>query len=126
MVDSPMLPRRIVMPITNETDEGPERRQCGGEYEVDLGELLERGLGKNPVEQRRQGHIDDEEIHPGQRRVGNLLELAAGKTDEDEPEIRQRKIENVDHQRRSGAHLFPTWRGLCIALNGRSIFWKVL
>jgi len=125
MVDSPMLPRRIVMPITNETAKAQNVANVVANM-VDLGELLERRLGKNPEEQRRQGHIDNEEIHPGQRSVGNLLELAAGKADEDEPEIRQRKIENVDHQRRSGAHLFPTWRGLCIALNGRSIFWKVL
>ena len=53
--------------------------------------------GKNAVEQRRQRHIDDEEIHPGQRGIGNLLELAAGEADEDQPEIRQREIENVDH-----------------------------
>ena len=45
----------------------------------------------------RQRHIDDEEIHPGERRVRDLLQLAAGKADEDQPEIRQREIEDVDH-----------------------------
>src|SRR6478736_9790792 len=29
--------------------------------------------------------------------INSPLELAAGKADEDEPEIRQRKIENIDH-----------------------------
>jgi hypothetical protein len=80
--------------------EGPERRQRGGEDEVDLGELFERGLRQDTVEQSRQRHIEDEEIHPGQRGIGDLLELAAGKADENQPEKRQREVENVDHAAR--------------------------
>ena len=48
--------------------EGPERPQCGGEDEVDLGNLFERGLGQDAIEQGRQRHVEDEEIHPGQCR----------------------------------------------------------
>ncbi len=103
--------------------ECPEGSQRCSEYEIDLSKLLQRGLGEDTVEQRGESHVDDEEIHPGQRGVGNLLEFAAGKTDEDQPKIRQRKIDNVDHPRDPGR---PTWRGLCIALNGRTVIWKVL
>ena len=69
----------------------------GGENEIDLGELGERGLRQDAVEQRRQRHVEDEEIHPGQRGIGDLLELAAGKSDENQPEKRKRQIKNVDH-----------------------------
>jgi hypothetical protein len=61
---------------------GPQRRQRGGEDEVDLCELFERGLGEDAVEQGRQRHVKDEKIHPGQSGIGDLLELAAGKADE--------------------------------------------
>ena len=87
--------------------------------------------GQDAVEQGRQRHVDDEEVHPAQRRVRYLLDLAADEANEDQPEKRRGEIENVEHpgksrsRRRGNAPTTtPTWRGLCIPLNGRLPFWR--
>jgi hypothetical protein len=49
MVDSAILPRPNGHADGERHREGPERRQRGGEDEIDLGKLLERGLGENAV-----------------------------------------------------------------------------
>src|SRR6185312_15872679 len=100
---------------------------------VDLAELLQRGLREDAVEQRRQRHVNDEVVHPAERGVGDLLDPAAGETDEDEAEERQSEVEDVDHSadlRRPwaarAAPIFGAWRGLCFPLNGSPALWKDL
>ena len=88
-------------------------------------ELLERRLGQDAEEQRRQRQIDDEKIHPRQAAVGNALEPPTGEAQEDQAEIGQREVEDVDHSGAFGA--IPkcqrrTWRGACFPLNGRPAF----
>ena len=56
------------------------------------------GFGKHQGCERawqKRGEIHDKKA--GQRLHGSLDLLAVGKTGEDEPKIRQREIENVDH-----------------------------
>jgi hypothetical protein len=65
--------------MTNDTTKAQNVASVVAKMKSHPGELLQRGLRKDPIEQRRQSHVDDEKIHPGQRRVGDLLELAAGK-----------------------------------------------
>ena len=87
------------MPMANDTAKAQNVASVVANTKSTWASLLQRRLRQDAVEQRRQRHIDDEEIHPGQRGIGDLLELAAGKTDEDQPEKRQRQIEDVDHPR---------------------------
>ena len=54
-------------------EKGAERRQCGGGDEIGACQLLQRRLRQDAVKQRRQRHVEDEEIHPGERTVRNLL-----------------------------------------------------
>ena len=94
--------------MANDTVNAQKVESVVAKYEVDLGELLQRGLRQDAVEQSRQRHVKDEEIHPGQSGIGNLLELAAGKADENQPEKRQRQVENVDHPARFRPALLST------------------
>ena len=54
-------------------------RQRGRLDEIDLGQLLERRLGQNAEEQRRQRDVEDEEVHPGEALVGHFLSLPQAK-----------------------------------------------
>ena len=93
------------MPMANATANAQKVASVVAKMKSTRASLLQRGLRQDAVEQGRQRHVDDEEIHPGQRGIGNLLELAAGKADENQPEKRQREIEDVDHPQGPGRPL---------------------
>ena len=86
-------------------------------------------LSEDAVEQRRQRHIDDEKFIQASAVSEICLSLPQAKPMKIEPEIRQRKIENVDHSgsgSSGNAQLVHRELGaaLCIPLNGRPAFWK--
>ncbi len=54
-------------------------------------------FGHDAEQQRRQRNIEQEEIHPGEAGFRQPLGLAAGKTDEDQAEIGNRKVKNIGH-----------------------------
>jgi hypothetical protein len=59
--------------------------------------LLQRRLRDDAIEQRRQRHVEDEEVHPGEARLRDCLELPAAKPQEDQAEERQRQIDDLEH-----------------------------
>jgi hypothetical protein len=62
-----------------------------------LGEFLDRRLGDDVEEQRRQGDIDQEEIQPREPGTGNPGDLSGQETEEDHAEERQGQRKNVKH-----------------------------
>ena len=78
-------------------EEGAGRCQHRRLHEVDLRQLLERRLGQDAEEQGRQGHVQDEEVHPGEPGIGDLAQLAAGKADQDQAEEGKCEVEDVEH-----------------------------
>ena len=77
--------------------EGAGGCEHGRRHEVDLGELLERRPGEDAEEQRRQRHVEDEDVHPREPRIGDAPPLAAGKADEDDAEEGEREVEDREH-----------------------------
>ena len=74
--------------MANESEKAHNVASVVAKMKSHLRELFERGLGENAVEQGRQRHVEDEKVHPGQSGIGDLLELAAGKADENQAEKR--------------------------------------
>jgi hypothetical protein len=60
-------------------------------------QVLERGLRDDPIEQSRQSHIKNEEVHPGEPGIRNRLEFSAAKPEENQAEKRQRQIDDFEH-----------------------------
>ncbi len=84
-----------------------ERRQRGADDEARVGELIKGRLRDDAVEQRRQRHVDDEEIHPGEPAIGDRLEFSARQSEEDQTEERQRQIDDVEHSRACPGKCLP-------------------
>jgi Cu/Zn superoxide dismutase len=57
----------------------------------------------------------NEEVHPAERGVRDLVDAAAGEADEDQAEERQREIDDVEH---SGMNRKAAWREARVPLNG--------
>jgi hypothetical protein len=77
------------------------KRRKGREHRTDdkswIGQLLQRRLRNDPIEQRRQRHIKDEEVHPGESGVRNRLEFPTAKPEEDQTKKRQRQVDDFEH-----------------------------
>ena len=78
-------------------EERARGRQRSGDHERRIVQLLERRLCKRSKEQRWQRHVEQEKIHPLQAGFRQPLILPARIADEDQPEIRKGKIQNIDH-----------------------------
>lgn len=79
----------------NKRGAGPERRCNQKRWWVV--ELRKRCFRHDDEQQGRQRHVEQEEVHPSEAGFRQLLRLAAGEADENQAEIRHRKIENIDH-----------------------------
>jgi hypothetical protein len=74
---------------------GGAERGCDQKWRVV--EFRKRRLRHDAEQQGRQRNVEQEEVHPGQACFRQVFGFSAGKADEDQPEIRQRQIEDIHH-----------------------------
>jgi hypothetical protein len=77
--------------------EGRAGRQCRRQNEPAVGELLQRRPGDQLEEHGRQGEIENEDVEPGEIRLGAPPEPPGEKAQEDQPEERQRETRDFNH-----------------------------
>ena len=85
------------LPGDHGQDKGGDGSKGGRDQEWRVIEFRERRLGHDAEQQRRQRYVEQEEVHPGEAGFRQPLGFTAGEANEDQAEIRQRKIEDVYH-----------------------------
>src|SRR6185437_535111 len=73
---------------------GPERCRNQKWWVV---QFSKRRFRHDDEQQRRQRHVEQKEVHPGEAGFRQALRLTAGEADENQAEIRYGEIENIDH-----------------------------
>ena len=76
--------------------EGAEGREGRGGDEGPVRQLIQGLVGDEPVEQARQRHVDQEELHPGEPGLGLLHHLAAEEAEPDQAEEGGEQVEQPD------------------------------
>jgi hypothetical protein len=86
-------------------EHGAER---GRDQEWRIVEFGERRSRHDPEQQRRQRHVEQEEVHPGEPGLRQRLGSPAGVADEDQAEIGYRQIDYIDHAEMNFLECFLT------------------
>src|SRR4249919_3849898 len=97
MVASAICRRRIIYADGKRHRERTKGREHRSRDKSWIGQLFQRRLRDDPIEQRRQRNIKNEEVHPSEPGIRYRLEFLAAKPEEDQAKKRQRQIDDFEH-----------------------------